>query len=387
MEYKVTMPILSDTMDIGKLIKWYVKKGDFVHKGDKIAEIESDKATMDIESFVDGIVKETFYKENQDVEVKSVIAVIDTDSKESIKNDKNIKNSKKQKHKVDNKIDKIVTTNNLKDLGLASPLAKKEAQKIDLEIKALQENGMLPIPAHKKDIDNIYKKYFTPKAWKLIKEFNIDIGEFKLNHKLSENDIKIYIQKNNCYIKKSLSQNRKIIIKNVQNSIKKPTFLMFEEIEIQEEANITAMLIKGVANAMQKHYLTRSVIKNDSLFIYPNSNISIAVNREDGLFMCVISEAQNKTLQEIKEWLAEIKTKTLTIYDLSGSTFGISNLGMFGIDSFSALINGDDSGIMAVGSLKKGKIKVTFTFDHTILNGVDGANFVNEIKKEIKCMM
>jgi len=61
MEYKVTMPILSDTMDIGKLIKWYVKKGDFVHKGDKIAEIESDKATMDIESFVDGIVKETFY--------------------------------------------------------------------------------------------------------------------------------------------------------------------------------------------------------------------------------------------------------------------------------------------------------------------------------------
>jgi len=211
-------------------------------------------------------------------------------------------------------------------------------------------------------------------------------GEYSF-HKLSENDIKIYIQKNNCYIKKSLSQNRKIIIKNVQNSIKKPTFLMFEEIEIQEEANITAMLIKGVANAMQKHYLTRSVIKNDSLFIYPNSNISIAVNREDGLFMCVISEVQNKTLQEIKEWLAEIKTKTLTIYDLSGSTFGISNLGMFGIDSFSALINGDDSGIMAVGSLKKGKIKVTFTFDHTILNGVDGANFVNEIKKEIKCMM
>ena len=155
MEYKVTMPILSDTMDIGKLVKWYVKKGDFVHKGDKIAEIESDKATMDIESFVDGIVKETFYKENQDVEVKSVIAVIDTDRKESIKN------SKKQKHKVDNKIDKIVTTNNSKDLGLASPLAKKEAQKIDLEIKALQENGMLPIPAHKKDIDNIYKKYFT----------------------------------------------------------------------------------------------------------------------------------------------------------------------------------------------------------------------------------
>jgi pyruvate dehydrogenase E2 component (dihydrolipoamide acetyltransferase) len=135
---------------------------------------------------------------------------------------------------------------------------------------------------------------------------------------------------------------------------------------------------------MQKNPLTRSILKDNKLLTYPTSNISVAVSRDNGLFMCVIKNAEEKSLSEINEWLKEIKTKRLTIEDLSGSTFGLSNLGMFNVKRFTALINNKDSGIMAIGSLIDGKAKVTFTFDHRIINGVDAAKFVNNFKDEIK---
>jgi pyruvate dehydrogenase E2 component (dihydrolipoamide acetyltransferase) len=182
-----------------------------------------------------------------------------------------------------------------------------------------------------------------------------------------------------------LTPNQLAVIKNLENSLKKPSFFMFETIEIQKgEYKLTAYLIKALANAMQKNPLTRSVLKENELLTYPTSNISVAVQREDGLFMCVIKNAEEKSLKEINEWLKEIKNKKLTIEDLSGSTFGISNLGMFGVDRFSALINDKDSGIAAFGAMRDNKINVTFTFDHRIINGVDAAVFVKDFKEECK---
>jgi len=161
---------------------------------------------------------------------------------------------------------------------------------------------------------------------------------------------------------------------------------MFEEIEITKKENIkiTAILIKAMGLAMQSNPLTRSILKENKLLTYPASNISIAVAREDGLYMCVIKNVEEKSLEDINNWLKEIKTKRLTIEDLSGSTFGISNLGMFGVNRFSALINSNDAGIAAFGKLENEKIKVTFTIDHRILNGVEAAKFVNDFKKNLK---
>jgi pyruvate dehydrogenase E2 component (dihydrolipoamide acetyltransferase) len=397
MEYKVTMPILSDTMDKGKIIKWYVKKGDFVKKGDKLCEVESDKATMDIESFVDGIVKEILVKENEEVPVKSVIAIIETDTKNKASSQKNEPTSAKTqtKPKTNEKSEIDLETlikevlNTKKSQGTASPAAKKKAKELGIDIKTLQEKGILQKPAHLKDIDEvILKRYFTPKAIKLLKEYSIDIKEFKLDHKISSEELLSYIKQNNIPKKTPLTPNQLAVIKNVENAIKKPTFFIFEEIEIEKKENIklTAQIIKALSLAMQENPLTRSILKDNTLLTYPTSNISVAVSRSDGLFMCVIKNAEDKSLEEINEWLKEIKTKRLSIEDLSGSTFGISNLGMFGIDRFSALINDKDAGIGAFGKLSNGKIKVTFTFDHRILNGVEAAKFVNDFK-EIVCMM
>ena len=371
MEYKVTMPILSDTMDYGVIAKWYVNVGDEVKKGDKLAEIESDKATMDIESFYDGVIKEILAKENEEVKVKSVIAIIDTNK--DIKISKPQPQPKKEIKKLTPKVKEVLSF--IKSDLQASPLAKDLAKKYNIK---------LPKLAHEKDVIELIKnRYFTPKAKKLLDEYEIDFEEFELNKKYNSNDILEYIKSNNLAKIIPLTPNQQAVIKNVENSIKKPTFFVFETLEI-ESKNFTPKIIKAFALAMQQNPLTRAVLEENKLKIYPNSNISIAVQREDGLFMCVIKEAENKSIEEIKEWLKEIKTKKLTIDDISGSTFGISNLGMFGVESFTALINDKDSGICAIGSIKDNKVKLNFTIDHRVLNGVDVAKFVNSIKQIIR---
>jgi pyruvate dehydrogenase E2 component (dihydrolipoamide acetyltransferase) len=405
MEYKVTMPILSDTMDKGKIIKWYVKEGDFVKKGDKLVEVESDKATMDIESFVSGVVKKILAKEGEEVPVKTVIAIIDTEAKEN----ENLKDNekaeeKKEKQQTENPekektqekkeeeidIDKLISdliyTTKKEITGNASPAAKEKAKKYNIDIEKLQMENILPKPAHEKDIDEyLINHYFTKKAAKLIKEYNLNIKEFKLDHKIREEEVLNYIKENNIPKIVNLTPNQLAVIKNVENSITKPIFFMFDEITLTKgEYKITAYIIKALANAMQKNPLTRSILKDNKLLTYPTSNISVAVSRDNGLFMCVIKNAEEKSLSEINEWLKEIKTKRLTIEDLSGSTFGLSNLGMFNVKRFTALINNKDSGIMAIGSLIDGKAKVTFTFDHRIINGIEAAKFVNDLKVEIK---
>ena len=408
MEYNVVMPVLSDTMDKGKLVKWYVSEGDFVKEGDKIAEVESDKAIMDIQTFKSGVVKKLLVSEGDEVPVKSVIAIIDTDAKMEngelkVENEKENSQNKTLSKTENSELgtqdselnspppqtapSKLELSWNLELKGTASPAAKQKAAKYNIDIEELQKKGFLPTPVHEKDIKKyILKRYFTPAALKLLKEYEIDENEFKLNHKIKKDEVLDYIKQNNLPKITPLTPNQKAVIKTVENAITKPTYLMFDEIEVNKKEGIklTAILIKALAIAMQKNPLSRSILKEDKLLTYPSSNISVAVSRDDGLYMCVIKETEEKSLEKINEWLKEIKTKRLTLDDLSGSTFGISNLGMFNVKRFSALINDKDAGIAAFGKLIDNKIKVTFTMDHRILNGVDGAKFVNDFKKALK---
>ena len=424
MEYNVVMPVLSDTMDKGKLVKWYVSEGDFVKEGDKIAEVESDKAIMDIQTFKSGVVKKLLVSEGDEVPVKSVIAIIEEEvgsgkkgverKKEEGKRKKEVENrniKERSKEKVGNTKNSELETRNselthpnpsthspihpstpsssshLPTSGSASPAAKQKAAKYNIDIEKLQKKGFLPTPAHENDIKKyILKRYFTPAALKLLKEYEIDENEFKLNHKIKKDEVLAYIKQNNLPKITELTPNQKAVIKTVENAISKPTYLMFNEIEVtkKEGIKLTAILIKALAIAMQKNPLSRSVLKEDKLLTYPVSNISVAVSRDDGLYMCVIKEAEEKSLEEINNWLKEIKTKRLTLDDLSGSTFGISNLGMFNVKRFNALINDKDAGIAAFGAMIDNKIKVTFTIDHRILNGVNAAKFINDFKTTLK---
>ena len=393
MEYKIVMPVLSDTMDKGKLIKWRVKEGDVVHKGDVIAEVESDKAIMEVQTFKDGVVKKLLVKEGEEVPIKTPIAIIETEAKEETPKPQSQKPKEAPTPKEETKkaapsippiIQELLST---PVRGEASPAAKKAAAEAGIDIEALQAEGRLPRPAHLKDVEReILKRYFTPKALELLEEYRIDPENFSLDHKIDEEEVRAYILEHDIPQPFPLSSNRKAVIANVQNSAKKPVYFVYETFDIKPYENIklTSLLIKTIADVMQRHPLTRARLQEDRYLIYPNSNISVAVAKGDELYMVVCKKAQSKTLEQIDEWVRGLKDRTYTPEELSGSTFGISNLGMYGITRFSAMINKQDCGIAAFGKLEQNKIKVTFTFDHTIVNGVDAAKFVTDLKTSFK---
>jgi len=419
MDYNITMPQLSDSMSEGKLVEWKVQEGQEVKSGDVIADIESDKAVIEVQTFKDGVVKKLLLKEGDEAKVGSVIAIIDTD-KSSVKSSEEVqkepvvkksdeKQSKKEesakqekslsqppKTKINEDKEDIIDflfendkTTQTKPLveGVSTPVAKQKAQSLGIDIKKLQDEGKLPVPSFEKDIDEAAKdRYFTAKAKKLFDEYALELSDFKLNHKINVDEVEKYIEQQDIPKKVKLTTNQKSVINTVTNSWKRPVYHIFEEVTLQKKEGIkvTANILKALANSMQKYPFSRSVLQNDTLYIYPNSNISVALSRGKELYMVVLKNVQHLSLKDINSWLKEIKTKKLTSEDVRGSTFGISNLGMFKIDSFDALINANDAGIAAFGAIDNGKMKVTFTFDHRIVNGAVAAQFVMDFKEELK---
>jgi pyruvate dehydrogenase E2 component (dihydrolipoamide acetyltransferase) len=384
MEYKVTMPILSDTMDKGVIVKWHKSEGDKVKKGEVIAEVESDKAIIEVESFYDGYIH-LLYKEGDEVEVKKDIVIIyDKPLNNEIPKEepkKEVIKEKKETPKKEIKKESKILSNDFSNTS-ASPLAKKMASEFNIDLEKLQQENRVNIPTREKDIkEYIYNHYFTPKAKKLAKEYDV-LDKFKFNHKIDSDEVKKYILENNLPKKTLLTSNQIGVIKNVENAIKKPTFNIYDEIEIipNNSFKITTIILKVLANTMQKHSKSRIILEDDTFLEFQNSNISIAVDREDGLYMVVLKEIENLSFFEIDEWLKNIKTKRLKINDLKGSTGGVSNLGMFGIESFDALINDKDSFMIAFGAIKDNKIKITAKFDHRIFNGVDASKFIMDFK-------
>ena len=379
MEYKVVMPVLSDTMDKGVIVKWHKKTGDFVKKGEVLAEVESDKAVIEVESFYDGYIT-ILAKENEEVPVKSVIAVIDDSKpaqKPEIKPTKSNSSQKVEKPKETKpKPAKPIKIPTLPS-GTASPKAKKLANEFNIDLTKIPNT-----PIHEKDVlDKILNRYFTPKAKNLAIKYNIT-DKFEFNRKISFNDVMKFIKENNIPKISEISPNQKAIIKNLTNSLTKPTFRIYDEIEITpSNYKITTLLLKRLANTMKYHPKSRTIIKDDKFYTFESINISVAVDREDGLYMMVLKNVDNLSLDEIEKWLKDVKTKRITISDLNDSTFGISNLGMFGIESFDSIINKNDSAIISFGALKDNKIKITASFDHRIFNGVEAAKFIQQFKE------
>ncbi len=383
MDYEIKMPVLSDTMESGKLIKWHVKEGQSVKKGDVIADVESDKAIMEVQTFKSGVVKKLFSKEGENIDIGKTIAVIETETE-------NIKNYEKpiEKKRVKT-VEKNSSDKKIKLRGIASAAAKKTARDLDLDIENLQKENKLPKPAHLEDIKQVVlKRYFTPKALKLFKGYLLKTENFTLDHKINSTEVKEYISKFSVPAVKKLSSNRKGILKTLQESIKKPVYHIYETLDLSRflDSNfkLTSILIKITADSMQNHPQTRALLKEDGFYIYPNSSVSVAVSRGEELYMVVIKNANLLSLEEIDNWVREIKQKDYMPEDLNGSTFGISNLGMYNIKAFDAIINKNDSGIAAFGSLNEGKISVVFSFDHRILNGKEAALFVKEMKRRCK---
>ena len=398
--YEIVMPQLSDSMEEGKLISWKVSVGEHVKSGDVIAEVESDKAIMEVQTFKDGIIKELLAKEDDAVKIGSVIARIETDIKESKPTkEKKIKQSKptppkeiktpKKEEKIEVAIEPTHITHTTQS-GI-SPKARAKAAALGVDVEKLQEKMPQKV-LHAEDVDAyVTEKYFTPKALKLLKEYQLESSLFAHNHKIDSSEVQAYIDANKLPLIKPLSSMQKAIITNVTLSAQKPVYHIYESIdaklfEAHQEHSITAWLIKIFAKVMMQHESFRTQLLDNSLSISPNASLSIAVADRKNLYMPVIKDANRVTITEITEQLTtfkeKLKTNSFTSADMQGATFGISNLGMLGVSRFDAMINRDESGIIAVGGISDGKISITLTADHRIINGYEAALFMADVKKE-----
>lgn len=419
-EEVVLMPRLSDTMTEGVIASWNKKVGDEVKKGDLLAEIETDKATMELESYKNGKLLYIGAEQGQKIAVNDLLCIIGEEGKVDVQkivaaskgqetgnkeqgtknaeqeNQAETANNKPQESIVPQSTDQQVNQSTDSRVK-ASPLAKKLAAEkgIDLaQVPGSGDNGRIT----KKDIDS-----FTPSQAQQAQKPAAQVATTPV------------VQGKEGYTDNNVSQIRKVIAKRLgESKFSAPHFYLTMEInmdkameartqmnEVSEvKISFNDMVIKAVAAALRKHPAVNSSWMGDFIRQYQHIHIGVAVAIEDGLIVPVIRFADQKTLSqiasEVKELAGKAKNKKLQPNEFSGNTFTISNLGMMDIDEFTAIINPPDSAIMAVGRIKevvvrKGDgfgvsnvMKVTLSCDHRSVDGAVGAAFLQTFKKYLE---
>lgn len=405
-EEAILMPRLSDTMTEGVIASWNKKIGDPVKKGELLAEIETDKATMDLESYKDGTLLYVGAQKGEKVAVNALLCIIGND-------------------KTD--VNGIVAA--AKGGGGEAPRGAAPAEKTadaPAQTAAAAENATTPADGRVKA---------SPLARKIAAEKGIDLSKVAGsadNGRIVKSDVDSYVPSAAAstpaatagkpaapavgagqvsFDEVPVSQMRKVIAKRLSESLfTAPHFYLTMSIDMDNavasrakinevapvKISFNDMVLKAVALSLKQHPAVNSSWLGDKIRINHHINIGVAVAVEDGLLVPVVRFADAKSLSqigaEVKEFAKKAKDKKLQPADWEGSTFTISNLGMFGIDEFTAIINPPDACILAVGGIsqvpvvKNGAVvpgnvmKVTLSCDHRVVDGATGAAFLQTLK-------
>ena len=410
----VTMPRLSDTMTDGTVATWLKKVGDKVAEGDILAEIETDKATMEFESFNAGTLLFIGIQEGESAPVDSVLAIIGPDGTDITGIAENYKKGENITLPVAEKATEVATpnanaqlpTSNTTTRIFASPLAKKMAEDkgINLaQVKGSGENGRIT----KSDVEN-----FTPSVAAVPSQ----VDQPSVQNSQPTAPQKPYIPTGEVFQEEiKNSQMRKIIAKRLAESLfTAPHYNLVIEVTMDEamksraiinsvpdtKVSFNDMVIKASAMALKKHPKINSQWREDSILINHHVNIGVAVAVEDGLVVPVLPFTDGMSLSQIGSGVRDLagraKSKKLLPTEMEGSTFTISNLGMFGITEFNSIINQPNSAILSVGAIvekpvvKNGQIVVGNTMmlslacDHRTIDGATGAQFLQTLKQYIE---
>ena len=412
----ITMPRLSDTMEEGTISTWLKKVGDKVSEGEILAEIETDKATMEFESFYEGVLSHIAVQEGQTVKVDELIAII---SENEIDVDNALKNYKSSGSipvpKSENLIDDTVSnedssqTKNITEVEnissdqriFASPLAKKIAKEKNIDLSSVTgtgENGRIV----KEDLQNIEASKIGVSSE--ISSPPIDVSEKKPVFSGDEEFTEVQNSSMRKAIAKNLSQS-KFSAPHYYLSVE---FNMDNAIAFREQYNsipdtkisFNDIVVKACAIALKAHPQVNSQWYDDKIRLNNYVNIGVAVGIEDGLVVPVIKNADLESLHSInsmvRDYAVRAKSKKLRPDEIEGSTFTISNLGMFGIQEFTSIINQPNSAILSVGSIVKKPVvindkvivsntmKLTLACDHRSVDGVTGSLFLQTLKGYIE---
>lgn len=400
MAIKIEMPKLSDTMEEGVIAKWNVKEGDTVAAGDIIAEVETDKATMDVEVFDGGTILKIVPGEGDAVPLGGLIAVIGEDGEDISAileggNDTAPAPADKDKKEPTNREEAAKapasTASDADGRVKASPLARKIAADKGIDLNHVSGSGPEGRIV-KKDVES-----FTPSTG----SGSATSVTSPVFTKLESQQIKV-------------SQMRKVIARRLSESkFTNPHF--YETIDIDMKSAVAArealkaqdvkisfndIVVKACAVALTRHPAINSSWHDDYITQHGDVNIAVAVAIDDGLMTPVINHADKKGLNQISAETRELaglaRDRKLQPDQMEGSTFTISNLGMFGIEEFTAIINPPNACILAVGAIRDlpviedgqivaGKrMKVTLSSDHRIVDGAKAAEFLNTVRQLIE---
>ncbi|MDP6922361.1 MAG: dihydrolipoamide acetyltransferase family protein [Lutibacter sp.] len=405
----ITMPRLSDTMTEGVVAKWLKKVGDAVSEGDMLAEIETDKATMEFESFNEGTLLYIGLQDGESAPVDSLLAIIgdkgedvealvanftsaapEPEAPASVPEKKAPVTNSPTAAPVAQKTAPTVTTTSNSGRVIASPLAKKMAAEKGIDLSTVSgsgENGRVV----KSDIEN---HQTSPVAHSTA--VPLATGEIQVSETAN-------------------SQMRKTIARRLAESkFTAPHYYLSVEINMDTaiaarkainvlpdtKVSFNDLVVKASAMALKKHPQVNSQWLEDKTLINHHVNIGVAVAVEDGLVVPVIPFTDQKSMTqigaEVKEKAVKAKNKKLSPAEMEGSTFTVSNLGMFGITEFTSIINQPNSAILSVGAIvekpvvKDGEIavgntmKVTLACDHRTVDGATGAAFLQTLQKYIE---
>ena len=411
----VTMPRLSDTMEEGTVANWLKNVGDYVEEGDILAEIETDKATMEFESFNEGTLLHVGLSVGDSAKVDDLLAIIGpegTDVTDIANNFSAQVNNNETSSEAKNEI-KEVKANEISDITITetstpietsheaienqgrifiSPLAKKIANEKGISLNQIQgsgENGRII----KRDVEN-YNPSSKSVSQTVTKFLPTGIEDFdEIKH----------------------SQMRKVIAKRLgESKFTAPHYYLAVEFDMDNavafrqqfnsipdtKISFNDIIVKASALALREHPQVNSQWFDDRMKLNNHVHIGVAVAVEDGLVVPVVKFANEQTLPQIgaavKDYASKARNKKLTPQEMEGSTFTISNLGMFGIESFTSIINQPNSAILSVGSIvqkpvvKNDKIvvgntmKLTLACDHRTVDGATGAAFLQTLKGYIE---
>jgi pyruvate dehydrogenase E2 component (dihydrolipoamide acetyltransferase) len=401
----ITMPRLSDTMTEGKVAKWHKKVGDTVKEGDILAEIETDKAVQDFESEFNGTLLYSGVAEGSSTKVDDVLAIIGpagTDVSAIVAGGGKVSapvSTEAPKTEASSSISApMVTTTSTGGRINISPLAKKIASEKGIDISTVKgsgDNGRII----KKDIEN-YQPSATPVQQVVASTSAVSApAQVAMNFVAGETTETVN------------SQVRNVIAKRLSESkFTAPHYYLMVEInmdkaiEARKELNslpdtkvsFNDMVIKATALALRKHPQVNSSWAGDKIIHHGNINVGVAVAIPDGLVVPVLKNADfmnyNTISASVKDMASRAKSKALKANEMEGSTFSISNLGMFGIETFTSIINQPNSCILSVGAIiekpvvKNGQIvvgntmKLSLACDHRVVDGATGAQFLQTLR-------
>lgn len=393
---------MTDTMEEGFLAEVNVKVGDKIKSGDTIAEVETDKATLPLESYYNGVILHVAAKKGDTLKINDLIAIVGKEGED------------------------------FSALLSGAPAAEAKEEKAEAKAEPKQEKqpakkeAAQPVAETTTSADNDDRLKASPLARAIAKEKGIDLSNVKGSGeegRIVKRDLEnvsaapaattksTYVGEES-YTETRVSQMRKTIARRLSESKNgAPHFYLTIDVDMDNavafraqlnnvlpaKASFNDIVIKAVAKALRQHPAINSSWLGDTIRYNNHIHIGMAVAVEDGLLVPVIKFADNKSISDIgaeaKALAQKATTKKLTPAEMEGNTFTISNLGMFGIEQFTAIINPPDACILAVGAVRQepvvkdgqvvpgNRMKLTLSSDHRVVDGATGAKFLQTLKQ------